>query len=263
MRWDNPYSWQQHLHQLAVLLHRLQEAQLTVKLAKTTFGGATVTYLGHQVGQGCVRPKAANVSAVLEFPVPASKREIRRFLGMAGFFRRFCPNFAEAAAPLTKLTSGTSKFEWTPDCQRAFDQLKNLLAREPVLQAPDFSRPFSLQTDASDIASGAVLLQEKDGIYHPVAYHSAKFNKHQRNYSTVEKELLSIISAVNKFECYLHASIKPLEVFTDHNPLTFLQRNKFTNQRLLRWSLFLQPYDVTIRHIKGSENIIADALSRI
>ncbi len=155
---------------------------------------------------------------------------------MAVFFRWFCPNFVEAATPLTGLTSGTAKFEWTPDCQRAFDQLKNVLAREPVLQAPEFWS-FSLQTDANDIASGAVLLQEKNGIYHPVAYHSAKFNSHQRNYSTIKKKLLPIVSAIQKFECYLHSNVKPLQISTDHNPLTFLQRNKFTNQRLLRWSL--------------------------
>ena len=181
---------------------------------------------------------------------------------MAGFYRRFCPNFAEVAAPLTNLTSGKAKYLWDPACQEAFNQLKNLLARGPVLQAPDFNKPFALQSDASHIASGAVLLQEKDGILHPVAYHSAKFSCHQLNYSTIEKELLAIIQAIQKFECYLHPSHKGLHIYTDHNPLTFLHRNKFNNQRLLRWSLLLQPYNITIHHIKGSHNCIADALSR-
>lgn len=255
-------SWEEHLAQLAELLRRLQEARLTVKLAKSQFGVATVLYLGHEVGRGCVRPKTANVAAVLDYPIPTNKREIRRFLGMAGFYRRFCPNFAEVAAPLTNLTSGTVKYHWDQACQEAFTQLKNVLAQEPVLQAPDFTKPFALQTDASDIASGAVLLQERNGILHPVAYHSAKFNCHQLRYSTIEKELLAIIQAVQKFACYINPGHQGLEIYTDHNPLTFLHRNKFTNQRLLRWSLLLQPYNVTLRHIKGSHNIIADALSR-
>ena len=255
-------SWEEHLTQLAELLRRLQEARLTVKLAKSRFGLATVLYLGHEVGCGCVRPKNANVTAILDFPVPTTKREIRRFLGMAGFYRKFCPNFAEVAAPLTNLTTGTAKYIWDPACQEAFTQLKNMLVQRPVLQAPDFSKPFALQTDASNIASGAVLLQERDGTLHPVAYHSAKFNCHQKNYSTIEKELLAIIQAVQRFECYLNPGHQGLSIYTDHNPLTFLNRNKFSNQRLLRWSLLLQPYNITLHHIKGYQNCLADALSR-
>lgn len=129
-----------------------------MKLAKSQFGVATVPFLGHEVGQGCVRPKSANVSAVLDFPVPTNKREVRRFLAMAGFYRRFCPNFAKVAAPLTNLTSGMARYLWDPVCQEAFDQLKTLLAQGPVLQAPDFTKPFTLQTDASHLASGTVLL---------------------------------------------------------------------------------------------------------
>lgn len=144
------------------------------------------------------------------------------------------------------------KYIWDTTCQKAFTHLKHLLAQEPVLQAPDFTKLFALQTDASNIASGAVLLQEKNNIPHPIAYHSSKFNSHQLNYSTIEKELLAIIQAIQKFECYLQPGSQPLHIYTDHNPLTFLQRNKFANQRLLRWSLLLQPYNITLHHIKGS-----------
>ncbi len=248
------HDWDDHLYQIQNVLSRLQEANLTVKLAKSTFGAATVSYLGHQIGQGSVRPKTANVDAVLKYPTPTTRRELRRFLGMAGFYLRFCPNFADAAGPLTRLTSGNVAYEWTPACQHAFNQLKNLLAREPVLRAADFSKPFIIHTDASDHASGAALLQESDGIFHPVAYHSEKFNIHQKNYSTIEKELLAIISAIKKFEYYLQSNTQPLQIYTDHNPLTFLNRNRFTNQRLLRWSLQLQPYLIEMHHIKGLDN---------
>lgn len=254
-------TWGQHVHSIACVLERLRGANLTIKLAKTTLCSAVVTYLGHEVGQGRVRPKSANVDAILKYPAPTNRKALLRFVGMTGFYRRYCPNFSAVAMPLTNLTSGKVTFNWTKDCQAAFNQLKDFLAHDPVLMAPDFSLPFILQTDASDLAIGAVLLQEKTGVLHPIAYYSAKFNKHQRNYSCIEKELLAIILSIKKFECYLYGN-PPLQVFTDHNPLVFLSRNQFSNQRLLRWSLFLQPYDLQIRHIKGSENKIADALSR-
>ena len=256
-------TWQHHVQQIGAVLSRLQEARMTVKLAKTTFGRATVTYLGHEVGQGRVRPKTANITAILNYPVPTSRKALLRFLGMAGYYRRFCPNFSAAAYPLTHLTSAAVKFEWTEDCQEAFDQLKNFLAQDPVLLTPDFSKPFSLHTDASERACGAVLLQDRDGVLQPVAYHSAKFDTHQSRYSTIEKELLAIVSALKKFECYIQPASHPAHVYTDHNPLSFLNKNKFNNQRLLRWSLFLQPFNLQISHIKGKDNCIADALSRI
>lgn len=255
-------TWFNHIHRLADVLQRLQDAHLTIKLSKTVFCSALVTYLGHEVGKGRVRPKSANVEAILAYPTPDTKKSLMRFLGMAGFYRRYCPNFSAVVAPLTRLTSGKVSFEWTEDCQEAFNHLKNYLARDPVLVAPDFSQTFILQTDASDTAVGAVLLQEIGEVMHPVAYHSAKFNKPQKSYSTIEKELLAIVTAIKKFECYLYGH-QGLVVFTDHNPITFLNRSKFSNQRLLRWSLFLQPYDLQIKHIRGSENKIADALSRV
>ena len=255
-------TWYDHVHRLSAVLQRLQDSHLTIKLAKTTFCSALVTYLGHEVGRGHIRPKSANVDAILSYPTPDTKKSLMRFLGMAGFYRRYCPNFSKVVAPLTRLTSGKVAFEWIEECQDAFNYLKNYLSHDPVLVAPDFTRPFILQTDASDVAVGAVLLQETDGVIRPVAYHSAKFSKHQKSYSTIEKELLAIVSAIKKFECYVYGQ-QGLVVYTDHNPITFLNRNKFSNQRLLRWSLFLQTYDIQIRHIKEVENKIADALSRI
>ncbi|CAB4023154.1 Hypothetical predicted protein, partial [Paramuricea clavata] len=124
------------------------------------------------------------------------------------------------------------------------NQLKAMLQRAPVLSAPDFSRPFKLAVDASDIAAGAVLLQEDDdGIDHPVAYFSRKFNHHQRNYSTVEKECLALILALQHFDVYVSSAGVPIEVFSDHNPLVFIHRMKDKNQRLLRWSLILSEYN--------------------
>ena len=134
----------------------------------------------------------------------------------------------------------------------------------PVLLAPDFDKAFKLAVDASDVGAGGVLLQEdSNGVDHPVCYFSRKFNKQQRNYSTIEKECLALILAIQHFEVYLTSSATPIVVFSDHNPLSFLHKMKNKNQRLLRWGLQLQEYNLEIRHIKGKDNIIPDALSRL
>ena len=182
---------------------------------------------------------------------------------MAGYYRKFCNNFSVIAEPLTNLLSKRMRFKWTSDCQNAFDKLKAILRGEPVLLAPNFNKEFKLAVDASDVGAGGVLLQEDDnGVDHPVCYFSKKFNKHQKNYSTVEKECLSLILALQHFEVYLTSSSSPIVVFSDHNPLTFIHKMKNKNQRLLRWSLLLQEYNLDIRHIRGKDNIIPDALSR-
>lgn len=272
---DNTYSylddlliisdtWSEHLKNLEDLFTRLATAGLTINLAKSSFGNATITYLGHVVGKGQTKPKHANVEAIINFPTPTSRKSLMRFLGTAGFYRRFCPNFASIAAPLTDLTSPKTTFKWTPVCEAAFHQLKTLLSSNPVLQTPNFSHPFILQIDASSSGVGAVLLQQDQGtkVLHPVAYHSAKLKPHQRSYSTIELEALSLVSALKKFEYYLVPQQHAISVYTDHNPLVFLHRMQHTNQRLLRWSLQVQRYHLDIRHIKGVDNIIADTLSR-
>ena len=138
-----------------------------------------------------------------------------------------------------------------------------MLQRAPVLSAPDFTRPFKLAVDASDVAAGGVLLQEdQDGIDHPVCYFSRKFNNHQKNYSTIEKECLALILALQHFNIYVSSLEVPLLVYTDPNPLVFLHKLKDKNQRLLRWSLILSEYNMKISHIKGRDNLIADCLSR-
>ena len=148
-------------------------------------------------------------------------------------------------------------------CQLAFERLKALLQSAPVLSAPTFSHPSKLAVDASDIAAGAVLLQEDaDGVDHLVCYFSHKFNQHQQNYSTIEKECLALILALQHFDVYVSSTGAPLEVFSDHNPLVFIHKLKNKNQRLLRWSLTLSEYNMKIHHIKGQDNIIADCLSR-
>ena len=183
---------------------------------------------------------------------------------MAGYYRKFCRNFSVIAEPLTNLLRKGTKFVWNEKCHLAFDKLKAILKSTPVLLAPDFDKCFKLAVDASDTGAGAVLIQEDDnGVDHPVCYFSKKFNKQQRNYSTTEKEYLALILVIQHCEVYITSCQSSIVVFSDHNPLSFLHKLKDKNQRLLRWSLLLQEYSLDIRHIKGKDNIIPDALSRV
>lgn len=216
-------SWESHLRSLREVFLRLSNASLTINLAKCEFGKATVTYLGKQVGQGHVRPIDAKVTAILEFPVPKTKRELRRFLGMVGYYRGFCRNFATIVSSLTDLLSSSRVFRWNADCEIAFKAAKDLLCNAPVLSAPNFTRPFKLEVDASALGAGAVLIQEGEtGIDHPISYFSRKFSGAQRNYSTIEKEALALLLALQHFEVYIGGSSVPVVVYTDHNPLVFL-----------------------------------------
>ena len=166
-----------------------------------------LAFLGHIVGHGQVNPVEAKVEAISDFPVPTCKRQLMRSFGMAGYYRKFCNNFSVMTEPLANLLSKRMRLKWTSDCQNALDKLKAILKSEPVLLAPNFNKEFKLAVDASDVGAGGVLLQEDDnGVDYPVCYFSKKFNKHQTNYSTVEKECLSLILALQHFEVYLTSS---------------------------------------------------------
>ncbi|XP_073807553.1 uncharacterized protein [Danio rerio] len=256
-------EWPEHMSQLKTVFQRLANANLTLNLAKCEFAQATITYLGKRVGQGQVRPVEAKVTAIAEFPTPNTRRQLRRFLGMAGYYRGFCKNFSSVVTPLTNLLSPSRQFKWSSECQHAFESIKALLCEAPVLMAPNFEKPFKMEVDASAVGAGAVLLQEdKEGIDHPICYFSRKFNKHQLNYSTIEKEALALLLALQYFEVYVGSSSTPVVIYTDHNPLVFLSRMYNQNQRLMRWSLIIQSYNLEVRHKKGKENIVADTLSR-
>ena len=179
---------------------RLSKAKLTINLAKNEFCHATLTFLGHIVGQGQVKPVEAQVKAISDFPVPTCNRQLLRFLGMAGYYRKFCDNLSVIAEPLTNLLSKRTKFIGTNDRQKAFDIQKAILKNEPVLLAPNFAKEFKLAVGAIDTGAGTVLMQEDgNGIDHPVSYFSKKFSKHQKNYSTIQKECLSLILALQHF----------------------------------------------------------------
>lgn len=255
-------TWSEHLQHLDNLFSALQKAGLVINLSKSTFAEAQVMYLGHNVGLGSLAPPQAKVKAIAEMLPPISKKQVRRFLGAIGYYRRYLANFANLSLPLTDLLKKGKTFKWTPQCQQAFQALKSALCAHPVLRTPDFNHPFKLACDASDRAVAGVLLQgDEEGIDHPIAYYSKKLNPAQTNYSTIEKELLSIILSLEHFSFYILPS-DPLTIITDHKPLKHLASFKHKNQRLTRWSLFLQNFNIKITHVKGTDNVLPDLLSR-
>ena len=191
---------------------------------------------------------------------------IKFLLGSVGYYQRFVPNFSIIAEPLFDLIKKNSpnKVEWNDLAQKSFDQLKQALLDQPVLQLPNPKKNFVVQTDASDTGVGAVLLQESSidpRILAPIAYASRRFRGSELNYSTVEKEAFGIYWAIQKWELYLYG--RQFHILTDHRPLLYLQTADRLNPRIKRWAIYLSIFKFLTGHIKGSQNHLADYLSRL
>ena len=199
-------------------------------------------------------------------PLPKNKKQLRSFLGSVGYYDQFVPRYSDLRSPLDQLLRKTEPdvIQWTPTTIEAFETLRQVLTKDPVLQLPDGDLPFTLQTDASDIGLGATLLQpcqQDPRKLAPVAYASRTLKGAERNYSTVEKEGLAIHWALQKFHIYLYG--REFTLRTDHKPLLFLNQSDRLNPRLKRWALFIGLYRFRAEHIPGSENHLPDLLSRI
>ncbi|KAK7114676.1 hypothetical protein V1264_000698 [Littorina saxatilis] len=255
-------TWEQHIEAIKAVLKALKDANLAAKPSKCYFGYEQLQYLGHEIGRGKRWPVDDKVDKIQKAQPPTTKKELRAFLGLTGFYRIYVPAYSSIAAPLTDKTKKQEpeKVKWTPACQVAFDTLKAKLAEQPIIQMPDHTLPYILRTDASDKGMGAVLLQDKGEGLQPIAYASKKLSETEQKYATVEKECLATVWGIQKFERYLYGRHFILE--TDHQPLQYLQRMKPTNARLMRWALQLQPYVFTVKIIPGKDNIGADYLSR-
>jgi len=253
-------SWEEHMKHLKVVLTRIRNANLTLSPQKCHFAVAEVDYLGHHVGMARVQPRAKKVEALLSYPTPVNRKQLQSFLGLAGYYRKFVPHYAHIAAALSDLLKKGARFVWTPEADKAFLDLKSRLSTRPVLRPPNYLLPFSMSVDASDLAIGSVLFQTVEDIDHPICFYSKKLDRHQRNYSTIEKEAFALVLSVRVFSVYFGSN--PVKVYTDHNPLTFLQRMASHNQKLLRWSLEIQQYNLEILHRSGKDNLLPDLLSR-
>ncbi|CAN6567745.1 unnamed protein product [Malus baccata var. baccata] len=249
------------LHNLSLILKRCVETNLVLNWEKCHFMVKQGIVLGHIISEKGMEVHKSKIDLVRHLPSPTSVREVRCFLGHAGFYRRFITDFSKVSQPLCRLLQKDVAFDFNKECTASFKQLKELLTTALIIVPPDWSLPFELMCDASDYALGAVLGQRKDKRPHVIYYASRTLNDAQLNYSTTEKELLAVVFALDKFRSYLIGT--KVIVFTDHATLKYLLSKKEAKPRLIRWILLLQEFDIEIRDKKGSENVVADHLSRM
>lgn len=255
-------SLRDHQEKLMRVFDRLRTHNLKLQPQKCNFLRKEVVYLGHVINETGVSPDPRKIQCIKDYPRPKNAKDIKSFLGLLNYYRRFVVNFAKIAKPLTSLLKKNIIFNWTDKCENAFCELKNILMSPPLLIYPDWEKGnFNLTTDASQFAIGAVLSQGTIPTDQPIAYASRTLNKAEINYSVIQKELLAIIWAVKYFRPYLYG--RKFNIITDHRPLTFLFGLKDVSSQLMRWRLQLSEYDYTIIYRAGSENANADCLSRI
>ena len=240
------------LDNLKTVFERFRNANLKLKPKKCVLFQTEVLFLGHKVTAEGITTDPSKVESVKTWPQPTSLSELRSFLGLVGYYRRFIPDFSEIAAPLTRLTQKFSKFVWSPQCTESFEKLKELLVSAPILTFPQGDGVFVLDTDASLEGVGAVLSQIQDGEERVISFASRKLSRTQRNYCTTYRELLAVVMFVKQFHHYMWG--RPFVVRTDHSSLLWLKRFKRPEGLLARWLSILDTYDFTLEHRKGKSS---------
>jgi len=251
----------EHITRLREVFDRLRKFNLQLQPPKCEFLRNEVNYLGHVITENGVKPDPKKIECLVNYPIPINAKEVKSFLGLVGYYRKFIKDFSKKAKPLTNLLKQNQPFIWSDNCQDSFIFFKNILINEPLLQYPDFNQPFNITTDASNVAIGAILSQGKIGSDLPIAYASRTLNKAETNYNTTEKELLAILWATKQFRQYIYG--RKFNIITDHKPLSWLFGVKDPGARLTRWRLQLEEYDYKIIYKPGVQNTNSDALSRI
>jgi len=254
-------EFEQHLQDLEETLQLLKTAGLKLNMAKCKFAVATINFLGFTISPSGVLPNQEKVAAIVQTPPPRTVREVRRFLGCTGFFRKHIPGYANITAPLHLILKKTQKWIWGPEQQAAFEELKQKLTSAPVLKQPDFDREFELHTDASSIAIGACLMQRADdNSPHAIAYYSRKLRDAETRYPAIDLEALSVVEGVRVFNSYLYG--RHFIIYTDHRPLVHVFSKKTKSPRMTRFAHELSFLTFSIRYKEGPTNHVPDLLSR-
>ena len=243
--------------------------QRLINKVKCNYFKTHVQYLGHLVSGKGIRPLPEKLDSIKKMPAPTTPKEIKQFLGLVGYYRKFIPRFADIARPMTNLTKQDIPFEWTVQCQAAFEMLKEAIITSPILKYPDPNKGYTLFTDASKYAGACVLTQEyqheKDGkeyrINHPITFASGLFKGSQINWAALTKEAFAIYSSIKKLSYYLEDADIILK--SNHLPLKkFLQKNTL-NSKVNNWAVEISPYRIKFEYIKGIKNTLADTMSRL
>jgi hypothetical protein len=246
----------EHEKHLKLVLQRLREHKLYAKLSKCEFWIDEVPFLGHVISKGGIAVDPGKVKDVLNWVVPQTVKEVRSFLGLAGYYRRFIENFSKIAKPLTSLLEKGVDFSWTDERQKAFEELKKRLTTAPVLTLPDQNKRFTVYCDASRDGLGCVLMQEGRVI----AYASRQLRRHELNYPTHDLELAAVVHALKIWRHYLFG--QRCDIYTDHKSLKYIFTQSELNMRQRRWLELVKDYDLEIYYYPGKANVVADALSR-
>lgn len=254
-------TFDEHVEVLTRAAEKLNIGTLEISEEKSKWCQKRIKYLGYILDQEGVRPDDEKIQPILRYPAPKTTKEVRRLLGMVGWYRRFIRDFSSITAPISQLLrKEKTKFEWTEEAEIAFQNVKAALVTAPVLTMPDYTQPFLLQTDASDVGIGAVLTQEIEGEERVVAYLSMKLTPAQQKYHVTERECLAVLMAIERFRPYIEGV--HFTVMTDHASLLWLKNLKDPTGRLARWALRLQGHSFTLIHRRGTLNVVPDALSR-
>lgn len=254
-------SLQEHLNNLEKVFQRLRESNFKIQMDKSEFLKLETAFLGHIISNEGIKPNPDKITAIQKYPIPKTSKQIKQFLGLIGYYRKFIPDFARITKPFTQCLKKGRNVTLNKDYVDCYERCKNLLTNDPILQYPDFNKEFILTTDASNFAIGAILSQGPIGSDRPISYASRTLNESEINYSTIEKELLAIVWATKYFRPYLFG--RKFKIVTDHKPLQWIMSLKEPNSRLTRWRLKLSEYDFTVVYKKGKNNTNADALSRV
>jgi RNase H-like domain found in reverse transcriptase/Reverse transcriptase (RNA-dependent DNA polymerase)/Integrase zinc binding domain len=243
-----------------LVLEKLREHDLLLKAKKCEFCQTQIEYLGMIIEEGKISMDTVKLGGIRDWPVPTMLKQTRSFLGFGNFYRKFISHYSELAQPLNNLMKKDKKFEWTTDCQRAFDTMKKPFMEEPVLLMPDQSKPFQIESDALKVATGAVL--NSNGDRHPVAFLSKTFFETERKYKIYDRELLGIIQALKEWRHYIQGSGHTTIVYSNHKNLTYFRTAQKLNDRQARWLLYLSGFDLKLIHLPGTKMVQSDALSR-
>ena len=254
-------TWEEHHARLRQVFERFRHAKLKLGSDKCTFAAKEVSYLGHRVMEEGLLPDSSLLAAIREIPPPKTATEVRSFLGITGYYRRYVKGFAAIAGPLHALTRKDTVFHWSAECQAAFGKLKHLLTTSPITAFPDFSQAFRLYTDASTAGLGAIRAQIRDGKDRIICCVSRALNQAEKAYPATKLECLAIVWAVAKFRPYLMAM--PFEVYTDHYALQWVKTMRTGPALLHRWSAALEEYDFTVCHHPEKAQTHVDGLSRL
>ena len=249
-------SEEEHVEHLRIVLQTLREHQLYAKFSKCEFWLDSVAFLGHVVSREGIQVDPKKIEAVMDWQRPTTVTEVRSFLGLAGYYRRFVQDFSRIAAPLTRLTQKNVRFQWTEACEASFQKLKDCLTSAPVLALPSGTGGYTVYCDASRVGLGCVLMQHGKVI----AYASRQLKKHEQNYPTHDLEMAAVIFALKIWRHYLYG--ETCEILTDHKSLKYIFQQRELNLRQRRWLELLKDYDCTIQYHLGKANVVADALNR-